>query len=518
MSRASNGLWLAGLAAVLLLYGVVSVRHLATVPPVYEDEPGQASTGWKLATTATFGSDPFTGFHGMERRYYGFLPLHPLLLAATFRVAGLGLVQARLEAVVMGALILGLTAALGWRLFGPAVGVLAALLLVTVRLTGLTRSHLTGIPLLDMARIARYDMVVGVFGLAALHAYLSAARRPGLLGYALAGCLAGLAGLSHLYGVFWLAVLGLLALWDGAGGRRLAALALGFAVPWIPYLAYVLADVPAWIGQTRGYGPRFELFNPAWYWSNLLREPHRYGPGLGPPGLHRLARIGVWAALVVVPLSLMALATRARREPAARALLVPALVLPGLFALLIHLKLLNYLVNLAPLGALVAAWGGVTLWRWAGRQGWALRAALLALLVAITAEGATRVGALERAAAATTPYADFIARVRAHVPPGARVLGLHDYWFGLDDRDFRTWTVPLLLSDPRFGPQGLTLDDALETLAPDVILIDAKMRRVLAGTPAYDGPVREWMARHAFRLVAIVDDPTYGAMAIYQRP
>src|SRR5262249_14191777 len=76
MSRARNVLWLAGLVGLLLVYGGVSLRHLTTVPPVYEDEPGQASTGWKLATSGTFGSDLFTGFHGMERRYYGFMPIH----------------------------------------------------------------------------------------------------------------------------------------------------------------------------------------------------------------------------------------------------------------------------------------------------------------------------------------------------------------------------------------------------------------------------------------------------------
>jgi hypothetical protein len=323
-----------------------------------------------------------------------------------------------------------------------------------------------------------------------------------------------------LYGVFWIAVLGLLAVWDGAGWRRLGALALGFGAPWVPYVMYVLADVPAWIGQTRGYGPRFELLNPGWYWDNLRHEPHRYGPGLGPLGLQVVWRVGFWAALVALPTSLVALARRAVRDQAARALLVPALVLPGLFALLIHLKLANYLVSMAPLGALVAAWGGASLWRWAGPmwRGRALRGALIGVLLAVTAEGATRIAALEAAAAATTPYPEFIARVRAHVPPGSRVLGFHDYWFGLHDRVFRTWTVPLLLADPRFGPPGLTLEAALEAAAPDVVLIDPKMRGVLAGAPAHDRAVRRWMEGREFRLVAVVDDRTYGAMAVYRRP
>src|SRR6266700_4482932 len=78
---------------------VASVRHLETVPQVYEDEPWQASTAFKLATQGQFGSDLFAGFYNMDQRYYGFMPLHPLLLAANFKIIGVGLAQARLETV-----------------------------------------------------------------------------------------------------------------------------------------------------------------------------------------------------------------------------------------------------------------------------------------------------------------------------------------------------------------------------------------------------------------------------------
>ena len=86
-----NSLQLTVLSGLLILYLVISLHNLTIVPPVYEDEPWQASTGWKLATQGVFGSDMFTGFYGMEKRHYWFMPVHPLLLAATFRVAGLEL-------------------------------------------------------------------------------------------------------------------------------------------------------------------------------------------------------------------------------------------------------------------------------------------------------------------------------------------------------------------------------------------------------------------------------------------
>jgi len=512
------------LAALLGLYLAVSLHGLAIVPPVYEDEPWQASTGWKLATEGTFGSDLFAGLHGMERRHYWFMPVHPLLLAGTFRIAGLGLFQARLEAVLAGLAVLVLTWALGCRLFGHTIGLLAVAFLLTGRHSGLTPSQVSGILFVDVVRIARYDVVVPVFGLASLHAYLSARRRADARWYGLAGLLAGLAGLSHLYGAFWLLALGALALWDRAGWRSLVAMALGFAGPWLLYLIYVLGDLPAWVGQTRQYGPRFDLLNPAFYGSNLLQEPRRYGPGLGPPGWGYLLRPGVWVGLVVIPGSLLVLFVRASRggDGMARVIVAPALVLPVLFGLLIQLKLANYLVTIMPLAALAAAWGGVTLWRRPGRPWWLWwrRLALGALLLATTTEGASRLVALYRAADTTTPYADFIARVRQNVPPGSRVLALHNYWLGMHDFEYRSWSVPFGQTAATAGPLEVTLPQALDRLAPHIVLIDAKMRGYFnraAPTDPRPQLVVEWLRRRGYTRVALVQDHTYGAMEIFRQ-
>src|SRR5262245_439544 len=109
----------------LVVFVLISVRHLESVPPVYEDEPWQASTAFKLLNSGVFGSDLFAGFHNMQDRYYGFLPLHPLLLSGYFRLFGVGLVEARLETVTAGFLIVLLTFLLGQHLFDPWTGALA---------------------------------------------------------------------------------------------------------------------------------------------------------------------------------------------------------------------------------------------------------------------------------------------------------------------------------------------------------------------------------------------------------
>ena len=519
----TNGVHFAILSGCILFYLGVSLRNLEIIPAVYEDEPWQASTGWKLATQGVFGSDMFAGFYGMEAHYYGYMPIHPLLLAITYRVAGFGLFQTRLEAVTMGLLTLVLTYTLGRRLFEPSVGLLAVVLMLFVRLTGLTPSQISGILLLDMARIARYDMVVPVFGLASLHVYVSAAGRSDLRLCILAGLLAGLAGLSHLYGAFWIVALGLLALWGRAGWRRLVALALGFIVPWLLYVVYVLAHPADWVGQTRGYAPRFDLLNPAWYLDNLLTEYRRYGPGLGPPGWNYLLRPGFWAALIALPASLLVLVWRAIRlkDRAARAIAAPALVIPFLLALLIHLKLSNYLVTALPLGALAVAWGGVSLGRWAryAMLGRWVQGVLVGVLLAAIAEGVTRIAALEAAAGTIAPYPEFIAQVRRHIPAGSRVLGLHHYWLGLHDLDYRSWAVPLLLADPGQSSPPRAIDAALDDIAPDVILIDPRMRAYFDDARSGDPlslAIRSWMQRTGYVPVATVEDTTYGPMEIYQ--
>jgi hypothetical protein len=522
------------------------VRHLDVVPQVYEDEPWQASTAYKLLTSGVFGSDLFTGFYHMDERYYGFMPLHPLVLAGVFRVFGPGLVQARLETVGLTLLVLVLTFALGARLFSAWVGALAVALLVLVRWTGLTYVQLTGIPLVDFARIARYDPLVPVLGLASLHAYLWAraeTRRWQL--YAAAGFLAGLAGLAHLYGLFWLPVLLALTAWDGrlkagariaAGGRlnagswiagdgrlkgsaRIAGhgrrkagswIAVGAVLPWLPYAAYVLTDLPDWRGQTLIYASRFDLLNPAWYLDNLLQEYHRYGPGLGPFGPPWLSRVGFWLVLFSLPAAMAVLVRRAiaSSDAAARTIIVPAILLPVLFALLIKLKLVNYTLVELPIFALVIAWGGVTLWRTA----WA-RSLLVVVAAAVTVEGGAQLVHLEQAALTTTPYPTFITQVRQYLPPGARVLGLHSYWFGLEDFEYRSFLVPLNWAD-----EGVPLDEGLSRVAPDVVLMDARLRDYFnAPEVAADrARLNDWFARHGAEVVGRVDDPTYGLMEVYR--
>jgi hypothetical protein len=214
--------------------------------------------------------------------------------------------------------------------------------------------------------------------------------------------------------------------------------------------------------------------------------------------------------LIALPLSVVALTRRALRcDATARAIVVPALLFPVLFALFITLKLVNYTLIELPIWAVAIAWGAWSSW---SRLTW-LRPALAAIGVALIAEGGVALWNLEVAATTTTPYRTFISEVRQYLPTGARVLGLHSYWLGLQDYDFRSFLLPLNWED-----EGLPLDQGLSRVAPDVVLLDARMRTYFDSPDAAAdrGRLYAWLDAHAARLVGRIDDPTYGLMEIYQ--
>src|SRR5258706_1218273 len=244
---------------------------------------------------------------------------------------------------------------------------------------------------------------------------------------------------------------------------------------------------------------RFQLWNPAFYLQSLLSEPQRYSRFLlfeqrvvlGP-------RPGVWVALLGLPLSMLVLLARVRHRDrgwrlgigdwkgqsaicnlqsaifgADRLMLLALPILALLLALLINLKFYNYIVLLLPFIALDLALLAVVLWRAAGAWrpwGRAARMALGGLLVLALLEGVAGVWRSLGSAAATTSYTEYTARVAAVMPPGARVLALHQFWFGVYARDYiyRSMALAFYLSDSRFyQPASMPMDQTLKQIEPE---------------------------------------------------
>lgn len=530
-------------ALALAIYFAATLPYLGNFPPIGQDEPWIAAPAAKLADQGIYGSDLFAGYYGMERRSYNFPPLFPLAEALLFRLVGVGAWQARLTAVLLGAATLLLTWRLGRRLGGPALGVLAAWLLVGLRVA--IEPQASGVPLLDLARIARYDIAVPPLVLLALLCFVGAEGAPGGAGqhmrHLLAGALAGLALLAHVYGGAVLALLGALLLWRH--GRRLPRvpapylIGLGCGLALLPWWLYLAQDPAAWRGQMRPEQTRLDLLSPQFLLRSLLDEPTRYRrlffdgarPALWP-------RLGVWLALPGLALA-FALLLRAcwqsaagswqrdqlgGRAEAERMLLLALPLLALLLALLVDLKFYNYILPLLPFAALNLAWLGLWLWR---RQGRAARAGLALLLAAALGEAGLGIRQSLAHAAAASDYQGYTARVAARIPPGARVLALHQFWFGLYARGYvyRSAVLPTYLARPELYPAGaLPIEQALAQIAPEYVLVDPNLAQaVLPGQPteALVDPLwlgyRRYLDRHCSRRPGVqIDDRDYGVLYI----
>src|SRR4051794_36769631 len=177
---------------------MTTVPSLGNDPLVGGDEGWIISASAKLADDGSFGSDLFQGFYGSESHYYFNLPLHHLVLAAWFKVAGVSMASARLVSVIYGLAALLLTYALGRSIGGRWVGLGAAALLVLLRLN---LTPFTGLTLTDLGATVRYDLVTVPYGLGAALLLLRRRERranePPLAAVIGAGVLLGLAALTQ---------------------------------------------------------------------------------------------------------------------------------------------------------------------------------------------------------------------------------------------------------------------------------------------------------------------------------
>jgi hypothetical protein len=532
------------LSLLLLLYfWAAGLTNLDRFPKIHEDESWQAAPGYTFWAEGCFGTDLFAGFYGMERHYYGFMPLFPMLVGGALHLFGLGLFQARLVPLALIVLALALTHRLGAKLFSPWHGLLAVAILATWRIAGPFPHLVSGIPLADVARITRYDSAVPVFGLAALLLLvttLTAHRRPPFAVYNFfwIGFLAGLATLSHIYGAFWLPALLLVTFWI-LGWRAVKPTIFtvaGFGLTLTPWLIFVAAGWDDFIHQTRNYADRFGLLDSRFYLINLLNEVERYDPILN--GAKQ--SLGAWLWLIACSLSLIWLTINSQQvrgktqQPpvpglrssvlSARILVAVLATMGSLFTLLLSFKTFSYLATLWPLFALTIAAGFVHLWRAPTTRRW-WRPTLGFLFLVAMAEGVLVHFWLQTSAQQITPYQTFTKVIAANLPPYSRVMGLQHYWLGLAEHSqaYRTILVPIFLTNPAYVPRPVSFGQAAQAIPPQVILLDEIMLDFLAETVSPDHPLHQlgqeiwaYLEHRQAQLIKQIDDPTYGRLQIYQ--
>ena len=530
-ARPRLGPWDLVAASVVGLFLLASAFRLGTWPPVHEDEAWEAEPGWVFWQTGRFASELFRGFGGSELHDFAFPPLYPMAVGAALSSAGVSLTTSRAVSLAFGAAALVATHLLGRRLFSARHGAIAALFLAAIPIAEPSPFYRSGIPLFDLARLTRYDVAVPVFGLLALWVLapvFRGEREPTPWRGAMAGGLTAMAALAHLHGAAWLAA-AVAALFVTLGTRatRAAVGAAGtFLLLFGLWPAWILLHPSDALEQLRNYAPRLQVTSPGYLFANVAHEVERFSPvkaalANGRPG----AVVGVAFAAAGSLLLLRGF----RRNPAARALVAAGATLSFSFALLLTKKHHTYAVALWPFAALAAAMAASDLWDRGGRFGKGLLVAALAIAFAGTGLAA---GRFVSESGPATPYAVFGDRLLAVVqrgpsrrpPAHPRVLAMQHWWFALATQaDVRSWLVPVFLTNVRYVAAPLSFADAVRLSAPDLVVVDPTMRTFLSegdgGARSFAPLAREiraWLGERATLRIALLSDPTYGDVEVFQ--
>lgn len=522
------------LIPLLLIFWAISLSGLAHYPAVHYDEPIIVSPGYKLFQEGVYGSDMYSGFHDQERIYLEVTPTMSLIQGLVTHLIGIGVWQMRFTAVIAGLLILPLSYIVGRRLTGShQIALLTVFLLLFWRWTPGGDEFLgSGIFLLDVTRLARYDILVPIFGLLSFWAWLG--QR-----HFWAGLMAGMAGFTNIYGLFWIPALVLLYFLDPAnlnllGFKNLAgffratisnlakvrtflwAFLSGALLPWLVWLAILLTNWEAATGQFTKHNGRFDLFNPAFYWTNLITEVQRYGLGFRDPSSY--GRVGFWLVVVGLPAGTLFLLHRTHKHQDRRALhlLIPLLTLPTLLALLVNFKRHYYLTVLLPLAAILIAWLAHTLYQ--RRQRW-LTLTLTSLLLLFTLQGLLGIRQLNQAIAqVASPFA-FYDDLAKRVPAGTRIVASPIYWPIFAERDFRSLGLLFVITNHE-GQDPLTFPQALNHIRPDYLLLDPTFTQDLITVQNHTGqprvqPFWDFMAAHNAQQIDQITTPHGQTIQIY---
>jgi hypothetical protein len=244
--------------------------------------------------------------------------------------------------------------------------------------------------------------------------------------------------MSHLYGAAWLpALMAVILVRDGLtrpAFRNAALVGGGFILICLPWILWVGTNPSDYFAQMRTVGLRFDLFAPGFYASNVFSSD-------GPISMAWLfqtvrglpvERVGSSTLAIGVPLATVLLLRRGRaRSDSELALTVAAAVQFALFVVFLQVKSINYTIAI---------------------------------------------------------------QIPTCIPEGSLVLGFQHYWLGLHDFPYRTWLLPLNMTNPSFEAKPKP---------------SHPFHYLAVGCETY-------RAHRSLVPRCVVRDPTYGTMEIYE--
>jgi hypothetical protein len=497
-----------------------AAHNLSNFRPVSNDEGELLEVSYTLATTGALASPMYAGFFNADDHHLWTLPLQHVLDAAAFKAFGAGITQARWVSVLAGLTTLWTLSWLAMRWYGLIAALLTGALLVFWRSD--LSAGATGLPLLDVARVARYDVLAIAFGwlaIAALELALTSKRSRGAT-LAPAGFFAGLAALTQFYGVFALPVV-LLSAPRKAAALAGTALAL---VPWFAFVAWHHADLS---GQVSVYGQRGDFLNPSFYAQNITTEPSRYANILAqrmPGDVVGAAAIAFqtspYLLLGLVPAVAWLIWRYLRcRFQSDRTLLLTMASCAGLLLLVDQTKTALYALVLVPpiCVALAAGWSELLRWFWRRSRRWPAliaTAASAALLFAIASDGLRAYGVDRTESAQVTPYASVGAQIDATVHADGVVLGPERWWWALRAHPYISLRSLWFqwLSDDGATP----FSDLVARWQPRSVVVNNNVRDdIRAFPPALQDQFWTFIG-NCTRQVGGLDDPTYFDVQVYE--
>jgi 4-amino-4-deoxy-L-arabinose transferase-like glycosyltransferase len=457
--RPQFGSWfnlvLAGLIIIIIGTHAISLRFLHSP---FMDEPILVSRAWSwLQTGLNFGALDAGVIEKYFDGYWTFHPLIPTWLHAFFIfLFGLDLAGVRSASLFCGIV---LSIAVFWLSYqlnrSYRTALIAVLLLVSSNSFALS------------ARIVRYDIIVAMFGFAAISAFWAGAKRGSFSLNLLSGVLLGLAFETHMSGAVYGPVVAVLifARWGMRFYKEKAfwGLAAGSFVILLSYL-----------------------------WIHVVRYPETYfGMGRGFAGTHYPPLIAGNVSALVTAFLEMGTFILLMTQLGAIVIIVAAIMLwrsgesaipllmalVGLisFTLLIKAKNFYYFIIIAPfLYIVLAEWIELYVCRPRSLHPfWKHSTALgLALIVINTAIGLITI--FGASLPTSTDEAKLVARhIERHLPTRGSLIGMQFYWFDLYRYRYISWQQ--ILAFRLYEPKS-TFDDAMTALRPDVFVIDEHLR------------------------------------------
>lgn len=493
--------------ACFTLMAAFHLWSLMRMPPPFVDEAWFASRAWEMLQSGRAVSSLDLGVVDSYDGYWTAFPwLLPAIQSVSLRVLGLSLFAARITSLFFGFLLLVEIYWITRNLSNPLAGTLA------VAIAGWS------MPFVASAHLARPDILVAVFGYAAIGLYLSQENSTVSWRAFLSGLLISLAFDFHMNAAIFGVALCLLYLLDhgwrlvlrGSFWSMLFGATVGLviygAVHVVPYPATYFAimapDVTVWRPAPVLSG------NPKLLVDSVLDQLLQLA-GYGFGGFFQALVMGAFAWRMCASLQSH---VKLFRVVIAMTVSMSALVLykSGLYAILITPSLAMLAGSLVSRGIDQTRRGDA----WAGRA-CAGALGITAAALIISAQIAMR--------DPSPDYQRVLNSLQAQVPKGSTIIGSQTYWFALPEE--RYLSMEMLSYYVRYNP-GSSIQDALVAFRPDYLVLDRHHSANIADR-VEDLPeslrylfipkaeLDEFIGRQAI-LVEEITTTTFGTISIYR--